>query len=150
MKEVNRVQLIENREVTESSFLEKENIILPIKPEFADKILSGEKKYEYRKKLCKKEINKIYIYSTAPVKMIIGEAEVVNKISMDKENLWRETQRYAGITKKFYDQYFKCQDYACAYEIGEVKQYRLPITLESIGVEYAPQSFIYVGDLEFC
>lgn len=140
--------IYENKEVTECSFLEKENIILPIKPAYADKILSGEKKYEYRKKLCRKEVNKIYIYSTAPVKMIIGEVEVVNKISMGKENLWRETKRYAGITKKFYDQYFEYQEYACAYEIGEVKQYRLPVTLESIGIEYVPQSFIYVGELE--
>ncbi len=142
--------IYENREVTECSFLERENIILPIKPVFADKILSGEKKYEYRKKLCQKEIKKIYIYSAAPVKMIIGEVEVVNKISMDKENLWRETQRYAGITKKLYDQYFEYQDYACAYEIGEVKQYRVPVALKSIGIGYAPQSFMYVGELEFC
>lgn len=140
--------IYENKEVTECSFLEKENIILPIKPVFADKILSGEKKYEYRKKLCKKVINKIYIYATAPVKMIIGEAEVVKKINMDKEILWRKTQRYAGITKKFYDQYFEYQDYACAYEIGEVKQYKLPVTLENMGIGYVPQSFIYVGELD--
>lgn len=90
------------KEVTKCSFLEKENIILPIKPVFAEKIISGEKKYEYRKRLCKKEVNKIYIYATAPVKMIIGEAGIVNKMSMDKEELWKETQKYAGITKKFY------------------------------------------------
>ena len=54
------------------------------------------------------------------------------------------------ITKKFYDQYFEYQDYACAYEIGGVKQYRLPVTLESIGIEYVPQSFVYVGELELC
>lgn len=142
--------IYENKEVTECSFLEKENIILPIKPVFVGKILSGEKKYEYRKKLCQKEINKIYIYSTSPVKMIIGEVEVVNKLSMDKEKMWQKTQRYAGITKKFYDQYFEYQDYACAYEIGGVKQYRLPVTLESIGIEYVPQSFVYVGELELC
>jgi len=127
-----------------------QNIILPIKSVFIDKILAEEKKYEYRKKLCQKEINKIYMYATAPVKMIIGEAEVITKISMNKEELWRETYRYAGITKKFYDQYFEHQDYACAYVIGEVKQYKLPVTLKSIGIEYTPQSFIYVDELGFC
>lgn len=54
--------IYDNKEVAKCSFLEKENIIMPIKPVFAEKILSGEKKYEYRKQLCKKEINKIYIY----------------------------------------------------------------------------------------
>lgn len=137
----------DNKEVDKCSFLEKENIILPIKPVFAEKILSAEKKYEYRKRLCKKEVNKIYIYATAPVKMIIGEAMVINKLSMDKEKMWKETQKYAGINKKYYDQYFDYQDYACAYRIGEVRQYRFPVALDSIGIEYVPQSFTYVGEL---
>lgn len=142
--------IYDNKEVAKCSFLEKENIILPIKPVFAEKILSGEKKYEYRKRLCKKEVKKIYIYATAPVKMIIGEAWLVNKMNMDKEKLWQETQKYAGITKKYYDKYFEYQDCACAYRIGEVRQYRFPVALDSIGIEYVPQSFIYVGEFEFC
>lgn len=139
--------IYDSKEVTKCSFLEKENIILPIKPFFAEKILSGEKKYEYRKRLCQKEINKIYIYATSPIKMIVGEVEVINKLSMDKEKLWQETQKYAGITKQFYDQYFEHQDCACAYRLGEVKQYKSPVTLDMIGIEYVPQSFIYVGEL---
>lgn len=142
--------IYDNKEVSRCPFLEKENIILPIKPIFAEKILSGEKKYEYRKRLCKKEINKIYIYATAPVKMIIGEVRVDNKMIMYKEKMWQETRNYAGITKKFYDQYFKYQDCACAYRIGEVRQYSSPVALDSIGIGYVPQSFIYVGEFEFC
>lgn len=142
--------MYENEEVEKCSFLEKENIILPIKPMFVDKILSGEKKYEYRKRLCQKEIKKIYIYATAPVKMIVGEAEVANKMSMDKKKLWQETQKHAGITRKFYDQYFEHQDYACAYKMGEVKQYGQPVALNNMGIGYVPQSFIYVGELNLC
>lgn len=142
--------IYDKKEVAKCSFLEKENIILPMKPIFTEKILSGEKKYEYRKRLCKKEVNKIYIYATAPVKMIIGEAEVVDKMSMDKEKLWKETKKYAGITKNFYDKYFEHQDFACAYKIGEARQYRFPVALDSIGIEYVPQSFIYVCELGFC
>ena len=56
-----------NKEVAKCSFLEKGNIILPIKPVFAKKILSSKKKYEYRKRLCKMEINKIYIYMQQPL-----------------------------------------------------------------------------------
>ena len=41
----------------------KDSIILPIKPIYSDMILVGKKKYEYRKKLCRKDIEKIYIYS---------------------------------------------------------------------------------------
>ena len=34
-------------------------ILMSIKPEYVDKIFSGEKKYEYRKRLCKKKIDTI-------------------------------------------------------------------------------------------
>ena len=139
--------IYENKEVGECPFLKKENIILPIKPIFADAILCGKKKYEYRKRLCTKEINKIYIYATAPIKMIIGEAEVTDKLIMDKNKLWEKTKMHAGITKKFYDQYFEFQEYACAYEIGMIKRYEDPIALINIGIEYAPQAFVYVGEL---
>ena len=132
-----------------NSSLEKTNIILPISPIFANRILSGEKKYEYRKQLCKKSINKIYIYATSPIKRIVGEVEVVDKLNIDKEKLWKKTERYAGITKEFYDKYFANQTWACAYKLGQVKQFNSQISLDSIGIDYAPQSYVYIGELEF-
>lgn len=82
--------------------------------------------------------------------MIVGEVEVINKIKMDKSELWLQTHEYSGISKEFYDRYFKAQNYACAYKIGAVKRYSSPVTLEHIGLKYAPQSHIYVGELELC
>lgn len=72
------------------------NIILSIKPEFVEKILSGEKKYEYRKKVCKESVEKIYIYATAPIKMVVGEVVVTGKKKLNKEKLWEETQAQSG------------------------------------------------------
>lgn len=140
--------IYDDKEIEKFSDFEKENIILPIKPVFAGKIIDGKKIYEYRKKLCQKSISKIYIYATAPTKKIIGEAEVVQKLKMDKEELWRQTQLHAGISKEFFDNYFKNQKCACAYQIGKTKRYNKPITLESLGIEHVPQSFIYCGKLE--
>ena len=78
------------------------NIILPIKPEYADKILSGQKKYEYRKNICTDNIEKIYVYATSPVKAIIGELEVVEKMIMNKDNLWEFSEKHSGITKELF------------------------------------------------
>jgi predicted transcriptional regulator len=41
--------------------------LLSIKPEFVDKIISGEKKYEYRKRIFKQKIEAVVIYCTMPV-----------------------------------------------------------------------------------
>ncbi len=80
--------------------------------------------------------------------MIVGEAEVVDKMRMDKDLLWAKTRRQAAIAKEFYDQYFARQDCACAYKIGDVKSYSRPIALYRIGIEHVPQSFIYVDEIE--
>lgn len=135
--------IYQNKEIMEWPIEEDKNIILSIRPIFAEKILSGEKKYEYRKRLCAKKVSKIYIYETAPVKKITGEVEVIKKLKMKKEKLWKQTQKSSGISKEFYGKYFEKQEYACAYELGESKKYSDPVTLESIGVNYIPQSFAY-------
>lgn len=49
-------------------------VLLSIKPEFVEKIFSGEKLYEYRKATFKNEdISSVVIYSTMPVGKIVGE-----------------------------------------------------------------------------
>ena len=48
------------------------NLIISIKPQFVEKILSGEKKYEFRRRIYKKEVEKIYIYQTAPDSKIVA------------------------------------------------------------------------------
>lgn len=83
-----------------------------------------------------------------PVKKIIGEVRVVKKLEMDKEELWKKTQEYSGISKEFYDKYFEKQERACAYQIGEVKRYNHPIILESQGIQSVPQAFMYCGELK--
>ena len=52
-------------------------ILLSIKPEYANKIFDGQKHYEYRKRIPKKEVSKIVVYSSAPEQAVIGEFEVV-------------------------------------------------------------------------
>lgn len=48
------------------------NIILSIHPEYVEKILAGEKTVELRRLLPRQNVEKIYIYSTSPVKKIVG------------------------------------------------------------------------------
>lgn len=120
------------------------SLVLSIKPDYAEKILSGVKKYEFRKKLCLENIDKIYLYATAPVKKIVGEAEVLEKCFMDKNKLWKNTWEWAGITRTFYEQYFQKQTCAGAYKLGMTKRYGNPVELESVGVNFVPQSYVYI------
>ena len=53
-------------------------VLMSIKPEFVDAILTGKKKYEYRKVKCKQPIDRIVIYSTSPIMKIVAEVEVID------------------------------------------------------------------------
>lgn len=121
-------------------------ILLSINPQHVENIVHGTKCYEYRKRICKRKVDKIVIYSTCPVKRVIGEVEVLETLEMDKEQLWKVTKKESGITKKFYDDYFKEKKKAIAYRLGEVLKYETPQLLSDIGVKVAPQSFMYLSE----
>ena len=81
-------------------------ILLPIKPEYAYKILSGEKKFEYRKRVAALEVTRIVIYASSPVSKIIGEVSVRGYLKDSPEGLWNKTKEYSGITLEGFSKYF--------------------------------------------
>lgn len=125
-------------------------ILLPIKPEYCDRILSGTKKYEYRRHLPSERIEKIIIYATAPVKKVLGEVQVVDTISMKKTPLWESTKEYAGISREKYREYFNNISCAHAFVLGVAKRYAEPLELKEFGLKTAPQSFAYLSQCPFC
>lgn len=121
-----------------------QNILISINPEYAEKILNGTKKYEYRKIKCKKNIDKIIIYSTFPVMKVVGEAKVEEILEDTPENIWNKTKKYSGVNKDFYKKYFNNKEKAIAYKLKDVKKYNVPKDLFSYGIKNAPQSFVYI------
>lgn len=122
----------------------KRKILISINPEHVENILNGKKKYEYRKIAAKKDISSIIIYETTPVKRIVAEAEIIDVLMLEPEELWAQTKEASGINKEFFDEYFQGRDIAYAYKLGKVKRYETPKTLLDYGVKAAPQSFVYV------
>ena len=121
-------------------------MLLSINPEHVKNILQGNKTYEFRKILCKRKVDIIVIYATYPVKLIVGEVEVLDIIEMEKEQLWKLTEKRAGISKDFFDQYYEGRETAVAYKLGKVLKYDIPYSLDKIGVKMAPQSYMYLPE----
>lgn len=119
-------------------------IIISINPEHVENIINGTKKFEYRTKAAKNDVKKIIIYETTPIKKVVAEAEIVEVLMMNPEDLWNETKEQSGITKSFFDSYFENRDIAYAYRLGKVKVYDKPKSLTEFGLTYAPQSFVYI------
>ncbi len=119
-------------------------MLLSIKPEYVKKIVSGKKKYEFRKFHCRDEIDTIVIYATAPTKQVIGEVSLLDIIEGDIEYVWHETKGFGGILKRDYKAYYKEREVAVAYHLGEVTLYDEPKKLIDLGLDYVPQSFAYI------
>jgi len=122
------------------------NIILSIKPEFVEKIFSGEKKYEYRKILFKQKVDKVYIYASRPISKIVGEFIVEDIICDTPEHVWEITKKQSGVSRNFYDKYYKGKDKAVVLKIKECKEYKEGINPELFVPNFqVPQSFIYIS-----
>ena len=119
-------------------------ILLSIKPQFVEQILSGDKKFEYRKHIPNQHINKIIIYSTFPECRIVGEATVSSILSGTPAEIWAHTHNQSGITPDFFFKYFNNKNVAYAYELGQITKYPKPKKLGDFGITHAPQSFIYI------
>lgn len=122
-------------------------VLLSIKPEFVEKIISGEKKFEFRKSLPKREgITTVVVYSTMPVGKVVGEFKVKNTLSHTPESLWEKTKEFSGITKNFFDEYFSARAWAHAFEIDSFKLYDEPLVISDVLPSGTPpQSYCYIN-----
>jgi len=121
-------------------------VLLSIKPEYANKIFNGKKKYEYRKSIFKKrDIKKIIVYASSPVQKVIGEFDIETIIAECPEIIWEITHKYSGITKNYYDQYTSEKEIIYAIKIKAIKMYKKPLSLlKDLKIKYPPQSFAYL------
>ncbi len=119
-------------------------VVLSIKPEFANKIFDGTKKYEFRKAIFKNEkIKTVIVYASSPVKRVIGEFEIEKIINHDIDTLWALTQQYSGISKDYFYQYFADRELGYAIKIKSIKKYRRSKCLLEDFNLLPPQSFAY-------
>lgn len=122
-------------------------ILLSINPNHVENILNGTKRYEFRKKACKRHVDKILIYSTNPIMRVVGEAEVEDVLIDNPEIIWKKTKKKSGIDKSFFDQYYEDREQAVAYKLKNVIKYREPKELKDYGISNAPQSFQYIEEV---
>ena len=119
-------------------------VLLSIKPIYANKILNGEKFFELRKSIPKKEFDVIIIYSSFPEKKIIWEFKVDKIICKNLDELWDITKEWSCVDRNFFDEYFKWKTKWYAIRVSNPIRYKetFPITKYC---KTAPQSFMYLN-----
>lgn len=120
-------------------------VVLSIKPEFANKIFDGSKKYEFRRTIFKNDkIKTVLVYASSPVQRVIGEFEIEKILNHDIDTLWDLTQKYSGISEDYFYQYFSQKDIGYAIKIRKTKKYKQSKCLKADFNLIPPQSFVYL------
>lgn len=122
-------------------------ILLSIKPEYAESILNGTKRYEFRRRVHTDErVHTVVIYATMPVGKVVGEFTIRGIHAEPPKILWNRTKEAAGITEAFFSEYFAGREVGYAIEIKKAKRYSRPKNLnEFLPSGIAPQSYAYLA-----
>jgi len=125
------------------------NVLLSIKPKYVEEIMNGNKKYEFRKSIfrCREDVELVYIYSTSPVKKIVGVFTIETIIEDHPRNLWEKFKEFSGIREEEFFSYFGGHKKGFAIGIGGVEVFEDPIDPKSSTPGFVPpQSFRYVEE----
>lgn len=123
------------------------NVLLSIKPEYAEAIFCGRKRYEFRRTIFKnKDVATIYLYSNSSVKRIVGYFSVGRIIKDVPSELWARYKAYAGISEEGFFQYFDGCGSGYAIEVLDPHIYQPPVNPYLLFQDFKPpQSFCYLS-----
>jgi len=113
---------------------------MSIRGEYSQKILSGEKLFEFRRVIPHKA-TRIYIYETAPTKWIVGSFEF-DIIQDTPESLWENCGKTSGMDKKGFLEYYKGKELGFALKIKNLRKENIN-PYEAIKNFTPPQSYFY-------
>jgi predicted transcriptional regulator len=117
---------------------------MSIHPMFAERILRGEKLVEFRRRPVGGHVTHIVIYATAPVRAVVGVAEINGVRQASPAVLWKAFGRVGGIERAKFFEYFEGVVEGFAYVLGGAR-FCAPLRLGSDGLPpRAPQAFQYL------
>jgi predicted transcriptional regulator len=125
-------------------------ILLSIQPCFVTKILSGEKRIEFRRIWAAQPVDRVAIYSTAPISRVVAIATVSDVVQLSPSALWDFAKKYgAGITRDGLREYLRGCHTAYGIVFGAVSVMTSPLELTKLKyTARAPQSFRYLREAE--
>ncbi len=123
------------------------NVLLSVRPQFAEAIVSRRKKYELRRSIFKrKDVDRVYIYSTSPVSKIVGSFEVEEVIEDSPESIWNACHDDLATSEDDFFRYFEGSITAFAIKITNMMRFSDPLDPCSLIENFRPpQSFRYLS-----
>ena len=121
--------------------------LLPIKPAYANAIIEGRKRVEFRKTRFRRRVTHVAIYASTPVQRIIGVFRISDIENGTPDDLWRRHHSHGAISSAAFDGYYSGVETGVAIGIADVVRLTFPVGLDVLRVK-APQSFRYLTAAE--
>jgi len=118
--------------------------LLSVKPHYANAILNGKKKVEFRKRKFGRAVSHVVIYATAPIMRIVGWFKVGLLHELSPENLWRKFSTVGGISRDDFRAYYSGVSSGVAIDVTAAQPLRKPLALTRISSSPPPQSYSYL------
>lgn len=118
---------------------------MSIHPEYADAILRGDKKVEFRKRAFRSPVAFVVIYATAPTRKVVGYFHVDGIDEAPPATLWRRYSNVGHISKAKFDDYFWDDALGVGIRIGRTVKFRRTVPLTDLVDGRPPQSYQYVS-----
>lgn len=134
--------------LADEPFKPQRDVVLSIKPIYSEKILAGQKTVELRRRfpVAAPYGALAYIYSSSPVKAIVGTASIRDVLKLPVEQIWTEFESTAFIERPLFDKYFEGLSFGFALVFDDVKSFTRPLPLQELRARFGfepPQSFLY-------
>ena len=125
------------------------DVLLSIRPKHVKAIEQGKKKYEFRKVIFRRTVERIYIYETSPTRQIVGYFEVGNIIEDCPDRLWSTLHNDSGVSESDFLAYYGQSQHGFAIEIKNAVFFKTPIEPRHLSQGFIPpQSFRYVTETD--
>lgn len=126
-------------------------VLLSIKPKYADLILAGSKRVEFRRSWAAQDVSMIVLYSSSPIQKIVGVVEVKGTVVASPTSLWKTcVEKGGGLTRQELRGYFVGKSQGIAVLLGQVFKPRKYIEPSDVIRNFIPpQSFRYLNADEF-
>lgn len=119
--------------------------LFAIHPGYAEAILAGEKRVEFRRKGPAVPISHVVVYATAPVRKVVGWFAVGGVEADSPVALWDRFGRIGGIEHGAFERYYAACEMGLAITVADARALDEPLGLEELALgSHAPQSFRYV------
>lgn len=129
----------------------RHDFVLSIKPEYATKIIAGQKTVELRRRFPTGTVTGavIYVYATVPIQAVIGWATIAEVQLLPVATIWEKYKSVACIESEDFKSYFGNTNEGCVLVLEQPYSLRSPISLAKLkeNLKFVPpQSYCYADE----